>query len=160
MADAGFLKTVGLFSDLKRQSIDYILGLMMPVRLQGGQDVFSEGQAEPAMYVVVSGELVVSKKMPDGREKILAALGPGEFFGEMSLYDGLGHSARVTARTDAELLCLDESGFKKLEEEKPRIANRIARKIITVISRRLRGANDQIVNFLSWSLQMKKENGA
>ena len=76
----------------------------------------------------------------DGRQYIVARLGPGDHFGEMSLLDGEPRSATVTATTDTELLILRRDEFlQELEQHPP-----LMRQMLTALSRRLREADAQM----------------
>ena len=58
----------------------------------GRQDFDSDIALE--LFIVQRGRIAISNRSPDGRESLVALLGAGELFGEMSLFDGLGRSAR------------------------------------------------------------------
>jgi CRP-like cAMP-binding protein len=83
------------------------------------------------MFVVEDGEVVV--ELPSGGE---VTLGPGEFFGEMSLLTDDPHSARVRAKTAVRCLALSRRDFAALLDDEPRVA--VA--MLPVLARRLRDA--------------------
>lgn len=97
-----------------------------------GETVFQEGDHSFEMYVVQSGYMVVSQ---NGRE--LAVLGPGEFFGEMSLLESLPRSATVRARGPARLLCIQPGGFLLKIRRDPTFAF----ELLQALSRRIRQLN-------------------
>ena len=68
---------------------------------QSGEVLFHEGDPEDRLYVVVSGKIKLGRSGSAGRENLLAVLGPGEMFGELSLFDPGPRSSTATAVTAA-----------------------------------------------------------
>jgi CRP/FNR family cyclic AMP-dependent transcriptional regulator len=101
--------------------------------------VFEEDPGD-ALFVVAGGQVKVVLVGEDGREVILAVLGPGDFFGELALIDDEPRSAHVIAMEDAHLLVLRRDDFHRKLEAHPRIALGLLR----ALSRRLRRADDKI----------------
>jgi CRP/FNR family cyclic AMP-dependent transcriptional regulator len=101
--------------------------------------VFEEDPGD-ALFVVAGGQVKVVLVGEDGREVILAVLGPGDFFGELALIDDEPRSAHVIAMEDARLLVLRRDDFHRELEAHPRIALGLLR----ALSRRLRRADDKI----------------
>lgn len=87
-------------------------------RLAPGEMLFRQGDAVPAgggaFYGVVSGGIKASSLREDGKEAILAVLEPGNWFGEISLLDGLPRTHDATAARDAEVLVLPHAGFERM----------------------------------------------
>jgi CRP/FNR family transcriptional regulator, cyclic AMP receptor protein len=101
--------------------------------------VFAEDPGD-ALFVVAAGQVKVVLGGEDGREVILAVLGPGDFFGELALIDDQPRSAHVIAMEDARLLVLRRDDFQRALEAHPRIALGMLR----ALARRLRRADDTI----------------
>jgi hypothetical protein len=79
-----------------------------------GQTVIREGDPADRFYVVVQGELAVTRVGADGDVREIDRLGPGEYFGEIGLLRRVPRTASVTARTPVEVLVLDRDGFRQL----------------------------------------------
>jgi CRP/FNR family transcriptional regulator, cyclic AMP receptor protein len=79
--------------------------------------ICTQGSKLSCLYLIRQGEVMLTRVSPDGRETLIAVLGPGEFFGESSLLSGtaITFSANATKRT--ELLQLPERKFKLLLED-------------------------------------------
>lgn len=101
--------------------------------------VFADDPGD-ALYLVAAGQVKVVIVGEDGREVILAVLGPGDFFGELALIDDEPRSAHVIAMDDARLLVLRRDDFQRALETHPRIALGLLR----AVARRLRRADDKI----------------
>ena len=84
------------FSDA---SLDLLVSMLVERRFDVGDTVVAEGEPGRSMFVVHSGELVVSKLGPSGRAIRMAGLGPGDFFGEMTLIEMQNRSATVVAES-------------------------------------------------------------
>ena len=76
-----------LFGGLSDASLDLLISMLAERRFDGGAIVVAEGEPGRSMYVVHTGELVVSKLGESGRAIWMTSLGPGDFFGEMTLIE-------------------------------------------------------------------------
>jgi CRP/FNR family cyclic AMP-dependent transcriptional regulator len=107
-----------------------------------GSLVFQEGAAGYEMFIVHSGKVRLLKKAKGGEEKTLAVLGPGEFFGEMSLIDGSPRSTSAVADEESTgLIALDITKFIYLIQQHPMFSFTIMGKL----SQRLREANVSVI---------------
>lgn len=108
-----------------------------------GAVLFKEGEPGKEMYVVQSGKVNITKTVRD-TEKVLATLGPGEFFGEMSILNNKPRSAGAVMAEDGKLLVIDPRTFEAMIRGNVEIAVRLIKKL----SDRLQEADDQIENLL------------
>src|SRR5438270_715403 len=115
-------------------------------RHPSGTVLFREGDRGQTMYVIRSGRVNISKRIGDS-EITLAVLGPGEFFGEMALLEGLPRSAGATVVEDALLIEVEQAAFETLVRKNGEIAVRLMRRL----SSRLREADRQIQSLMSRS---------
>ncbi len=111
-----------------------------PLSVPGGKTVFEAGDDGHALYVIKKGKVKVSHSNLDGKEKVLAYLGPGEVFGEMSMVDERPRSATATAIKPTMLYALYLEEYWGLINRYPRIAHNLAR----IIARRLREMNHEV----------------
>jgi CRP/FNR family transcriptional regulator len=100
--------------------------------------LFDEGDAGTALYVVLTGKVKITRTAADGRETVLAVLGPSEVFGELSLFDGRPRTATAVAMERGEVAVL---GADELDDW---LAGRpgVARALLRVLAERLRQTND------------------
>ena len=108
-----------------------------------GTVLFREGDPGKEMYVLQSGKVAISKKVRDV-EKVLAMLGPGEFFGEMAIISNKPRNATATVDEDARLLVIDPRTFEAMIRGNSEIAVRMIKKL----AERLSDADAQIENLL------------
>jgi CRP/FNR family transcriptional regulator, cyclic AMP receptor protein len=100
--------------------------------------VFEEGEPGDRVFLILAGKVKISRRSTDGRENLLAVLGPGDIFGELSLFDPGPRTATATAVTDVELASLEHSALKPWLTERPEAAELLLR----VLARRLRRTNE------------------
>lgn len=108
-----------------------------------GSVLFREGEEGHEMFVIRSGEVAISKTVRD-LEKQLSTLGPGEFFGEMSILTNKPRSATATVLSEAMLLVIDPRTFEAMLRGNGEIAVRM----IKMLAGRLAEADAQIENLL------------
>jgi CRP/FNR family transcriptional regulator, cyclic AMP receptor protein len=108
-----------------------------------GTVLFSEGEPGKEMYVLQSGRVTISKHVRDV-EKVLAVLGPGEFFGEMAIISNKPRNASATVSEEAKLLVIDPKTFEGMIRGNSEIAVRMIKKL----AERLSEADAQIENLL------------
>ena len=92
-----FLVATPFFGGLSDASLDLLVSMLVERRFDAGATVVAEGEEGHSMYIVHSGELVVSKLAESGHAIRMAGFGPGDFFGEMTLIEMQNRSATVVA---------------------------------------------------------------
>src|SRR5690625_6113115 len=80
-----------------------------------GEEIFREGTPGDRLYVIGAGKVKLGHMAPDGREHLLAILGPGEILGEVSLYDPGKRTATATALATSELVERSEEHTSELQ---------------------------------------------
>jgi CRP/FNR family transcriptional regulator, cyclic AMP receptor protein len=94
-----FLLATPFFGGLSEASLDLLVSMLVERRFDAGTTVVAEGEPGRSMYIVHSGELVVSMRGDSGRVIRMAGLGPGDFFGEMTLIEMQNRSATVVTES-------------------------------------------------------------
>ena len=143
MFKTDLLNMVPLFRGLSQAELDALADVMTLHRIRRDARIIIADDEGDSFFVIAKGKVKVGLSGPDGREVILTMLGPGDFFGELSLLDGRPRSANVTNVEASELLALRRLDFLSLVERKPQIAV----EILKTIGSRLRKANHQIAGF-------------
>ncbi len=135
MAHEDFLARVPIFANCTPEEISAVVSVAQEAYYQPGQIIVTQGTPGQAFYLVLSGRVEILR---DGTS--LGAFGPGDFFGEMSLLDQAPRSATIRALDQTVCLMLSSWDFKALLEKHPSIAI----KLLEVLSRRLRVADERI----------------
>lgn len=134
------LRNVPLFAGLDEAELEKLSRVSSRKRAERGVFVVRAGESTDSLYILLTGRAKVTNTDEDGREIILAWLGPGEFFGEMGLIDGSPRSASVIASEPCELLCLSKEAFQRCMQDN----FQVAQKLMQILVRRLREADRKI----------------
>jgi CRP/FNR family cyclic AMP-dependent transcriptional regulator len=134
------LRNVPLFAVLPENQLAVLTGVVTRKSFPRGTAIISAGDTTECLYVVISGRLKVMMSDDEGREVILAILGSGEYFGEMSLVDDSPRSATVVALEACELLTLAKRDFKNCLQDNFEMAMTVMRGLV----KRLREADKKI----------------
>jgi CRP/FNR family transcriptional regulator/CRP/FNR family cyclic AMP-dependent transcriptional regulator len=136
------LQRVPLFSGFNERELRRIADMSRIIEIPAGTVITELGQPGDAFFVVIDGAVAARTPVRAGSQ-----LGPGDFFGEMSLLDGEPRSATTVAITDVRLLAVDRSNFWRLLEETPDLI----RRILTILSRRVRQLEQTVHTILHGS---------
>lgn len=134
------LRKAPIFSELSLEELEHVGRVARRLEFSRDEIVFAMDETADGLYVIASGRVKVCLPSVTGREVILATLGPGQFFGEMSLLDHSPRSASVVAQLPTVCLHLHHQDFDRLLDERPAIS----RKLLKELSLRLRRANSQM----------------
>lgn len=130
---ADFLQRLTLFSGLAQDELTRLIAMGKEVKLQPGDVLLREGDPGDAAYVILEGDLEVTK-LAGASDVVIAQRGAGEVIGEMSLLDNEPRSATVRALTTSRLFRIDQASFDKLLQDHPSAA----RAILKTVTNRLR----------------------
>jgi CRP-like cAMP-binding protein len=118
------LKSIPLFAGLSDRERADVARFADEVTVTAGKTLASEGEFAYEFFVIQQGTAEVSK---DGR--VLAQLGPDDFFGEIGLVEAERRTATVVAKSPMELIVIFGPNFRRLERELPEIAAQIRKAI-------------------------------
>ena len=155
MDNQGFLLKSPIFSDLDPQELLPLAAKMRPREYRRGEVIFHQDDPGDRLHIVVHGLVKVSIATEDGREMDLAAIHPGQCFGEMSLLDGSTRSATATAAEATQTLALFRDDFLGFLKDHPAVAG----SIIALLAQRLRETNETLgdVVFLEVPTRVAKQ---
>jgi CRP/FNR family cyclic AMP-dependent transcriptional regulator len=128
------LGSVWLFEQCSRKELHVLESAATEMELQAGKILTQQGELGRHFVVIVEGEVAVVR---DGTQ--IAVLGPGSFFGEMSLLDGQPRTATVTTLGATHVLMLTTAAFNEVLTTMPSVD----RKLLTVLAARLREVEDR-----------------
>ncbi len=134
------LKAVPFFTQLSDHELEVVRAVATEKSYPKNAVVLTEGEMGDSLFMIQSGKVKVFIGDEDGREIILKILGPGDFFGEMSMIDKQPRSASVTTIEPASFMVLSHAAFERCVEQAPRIANMVMR----VLATRVREADRKI----------------
>jgi CRP/FNR family transcriptional regulator len=134
------LGSVPVFSALGPDDLAQVAQVAVPRTFEAGQVVFLEGDASDTCYVIRTGHVRAIREHSDGRSITLANFGPGDFFGELAMFDEERRSATVEALDATETIGILGGDMRRLLREHPDIAV----KLLAALGRRLRETNERL----------------
>ena len=142
--DPDVLKKAPLFARLEDEAARALASAMGTLRLNKGEVLFREGDLEDRLYIVVSGKIKLGRSGSAGRENLLAVLGPGQMFGELSAFDPGPRSSTATAVTASEVRTLEHEELMSWLTGRPEVAQGL----LGQMAARLRRANDGVADLV------------
>jgi CRP/FNR family transcriptional regulator, cyclic AMP receptor protein len=139
-----FLVATPFFGGLSGASLDLLVSMLVERRFDAGATVVAEREPGRSMFIVQSGELVVSKLADSGRVIRVAGLEPGDFFGEMTLIEMQNRSATVVAETPTVLYELTARNLYAYYKADIHAYVLVMQNINRELCRRLRHADNRI----------------
>ncbi len=136
----GLLHSVPVFSALGPEELQQVALLAVPRQFEAGEVVFREGDQSDTCYVIRSGRVRAIREHADGRTITLANFGPGDFFGELAMFDDERRSATVEALDRTEVVGILGGDMRRLLREHPDISV----KLLAALGRRLRETNERL----------------
>jgi CRP/FNR family cyclic AMP-dependent transcriptional regulator len=147
--DPKVLRDVPLFEGLAERDLQAISAHAVTRDVARNTVLMRQGESPASLYVVLSGKVRVSVSDEDGRELVLATLGPAETFGELALIDDEPRSATVAATEESRIAVVSKDDFKRCLSRNPEIAINLLKHL----SRRLREVNETAKGFALLDVQ-------
>ena len=150
MLKPGAMRRVKILAELNDEQLERFIEFMEVQNSRQWNEVVKQGEEGDAMFLVLDGELRV-RLMIGGKETILTTLGPGEFFGEMALFDHGPRSADVVANKDSTLVKISSTSFDQLSRLAPDIAAPFLFAIGKTLAARIRADNKRYKDQINWA---------
>ena len=142
VVDVALLRGIGFFQSFGPEALGELAEHTRARTFHRGDTLFAEGDQAHELFIVGTGRIAISNRSPDGRESIVALMGPGDIFGEMSLFDGLGRSAGARA---LELSTLTVTPFEPVRAKFGADPGALWN-VVALLARRLRGADEALAD--------------
>ncbi|MEP7035089.1 MAG: Crp/Fnr family transcriptional regulator [Dermatophilaceae bacterium] len=142
--DIDVVRKAPLFAALDDEAARALMRSMTSSQLERGEILFREGDQGDRLYVIGEGKIKLGLTSVDGRENLLAVLGPGEMFGELSLFDPGPRTATATAVAETVLIALGHEDLDSFLVGRPAVAA----KLLAALARRLRRTNENLADLV------------
>ena len=146
------LRNVSIFKGLEDGELARVAECCREERFESGKHVFREGEAGNRLYLVIDGEVRISRIIPGSGEEALAVLKPGAVFGEMAVFDRSDRSTDAISNGGTRCLTISRADFELLLDLNRDIAYKVLWAIVRLQAARLRQANDSLRTFLAMSM--------
>ena len=152
MAVTDLLRKQVIFRDLEDGELARVAEVCREQAWVSGEFIFREGEAGNRLYLIVEGEVRISRTIPGSGEEALAVLKPGAMFGEMSVFDRSERSTDAISNGGTRCLTIGRSDFELLLDFNREIAYKVLWSVVRMLSGRLRSTNDSLRSFLAMSM--------
>ncbi|MPV48958.1 MULTISPECIES: Crp/Fnr family transcriptional regulator [unclassified Pseudactinotalea] len=142
--DESIVRAAPLFAELGDQSYLAVRERMQESTYRRGEEIFREGSPGDRLYIIGAGKVKLGHTAPDGREHLLAILGPGEILGEVSLYDPGPRTATATALAKTTVVELQHTDLLRVLDARPEISQHLLRSLAI----RLRRTNNKVSDLI------------
>ena len=153
MADViELLRQVAIFKDLDDGELARVAEICRPQEFVSGEYVFREGEHGNRLFLIVEGDVRVSRTIPGSGEEALAVLKPGSLFGEMAVFDRSERSTDAISNGGTKCLTIARADFELLLDFNRELAHKVLWACVRLLSGRLRSTNDSLRSFLAMSM--------
>lgn len=134
----------GLFQGVSQEDAEALIAHLEYLEVPKGHTIFAQGEFGDSLYIIMTGKVKIGRRTADGRENMLAVLGPGDLSGELSVFDPGPRTASAVAVTDSKLARLRQTALRPWIAARPQIGEQLLR----VLARRLRRTNDMLADLI------------
>jgi CRP-like cAMP-binding protein len=152
MAIIELLRNVSIFRDLDTGELARVSEVCREQNYVSGEYIFREGEAGNRLFLIVEGEVRISREVPGSGEEALAILKPGALFGEMAVFDRSERSTDAISNGGTKVITISRSDFELLLDFNRDIAYKVHWAVVRLLSHRLRSTNDSLKSFLAMSM--------
>ena len=145
------LKKIPLFEGLSEDELEEIDKICIRETYNKDTIMFFEGDPGNRCYIILKGEVRISKYIPNIGEEALAVLKEGDYFGEMALIDNFPRSAHAIANTAIEVLAINKEALDKVLIADRELGYKLLWTFTRTLSKRLRETNEKVAGFLTLS---------
>jgi small-conductance mechanosensitive channel/CRP-like cAMP-binding protein len=148
------LEKVEIFKPLSKPELKNLVGHLSVQSYAIGEVPVRQGEPGDSFYVIKSGKVDVVVEKSQDETAVVATLGPGNFFGEMSLLTGAARTASIHVKDDAELVVIDKESFGVTLAKNPSIAESLSH----ILSERQAGLDAERERLDATALERRKKD--
>ncbi|MHB8573899.1 MAG: Crp/Fnr family transcriptional regulator [Dehalococcoidia bacterium] len=145
------LLAVPLFSDLPPAVVEAIAAQVRRRRYRNGEVIYHEGDPGRSLCIIETGRVKIVSVSEQGQEALLAVMGPGEFFGELALFDEMPRSADVVTMEPTQTLNLARDDFFTIIDRFPVVS----KEIFGVLAKQIRRLTTEVSDIVFLNLDAR-----
>jgi CRP/FNR family transcriptional regulator, cyclic AMP receptor protein len=146
------LRNLAIFRDLDTGELARVSEVCREQTFTPGEYIFREAESGNRLYLIVEGEVRISRQVPGSGEEALAVLKPGALFGEMAVFDRSERSTDAISHGGTKVITISRSDFEILLDFNRDLAYKVLWAVVRLLSQRLRSTNDSLKSFLAMSM--------
>jgi diguanylate cyclase (GGDEF)-like protein len=153
------LASAGPFSALGAEELDALAEFAELVPYRRGEVVLRAGDPSDALYIVQTGEVVISKEVAEGQSITLASFIAGDCFGELDFFSRTPRNATAAAEEDSVLLAFPRRAvsFDRLISTRPRVFAKVLHAFLSTVAGRIRATNRLITENAPWVKELRRQ---
>lgn len=138
------LTRAGIFQGVEPEAVSSLIANLRPVHFPRGHKVFAQGDPGDRLFIVIDGKVKIGRRMDDGRESLLAIMGPSDMFGELSIFDPGPRTSTATTVSAVQTMSMDRTALRSWIADWPQIGEQL----LQVLARRLRRTQDALSDII------------
>jgi len=146
------LRNTAIFADLDDGELARVAEICQQHKYKAGEPIFQEGEKGNRLFLVLDGEVRISRTIPGSGEEALAILKPGACFGEMAVFDRSERSTDALAHSECTLITISRPDFELVLDFNRDLAFKVLWSVVRLLSTRLRATNDNLRSLLAMSM--------
>ncbi|MFW5737747.1 MAG: diguanylate cyclase [Spirochaetota bacterium] len=150
MISAGLLRRVDILGDLHDDELEILQGYLEETECGADDAVFNQGEEGKDLYIVSDGRVAIRVATQDGSPIDVAELGPGDFFGEMAIFEDAPRSATCDMVDGGRLYRLRKTDFFALMDQHPGTAIKIMYRMVAITTNRLNATSSFLSDLVQW----------
>jgi CRP/FNR family cyclic AMP-dependent transcriptional regulator len=143
------LETITLFREFSRPELENLARYVRAYRARKNTTLLKEGGRDSFLCIIINGKVDILKEDADFHNKKLTTVRNGAVLGEISVIDGLPHSATAMTATDSEIVILSKRNLEQICEDIPKLGIRLLWRIGWQLCARLRQTSGQLIDHLT-----------
>lgn len=153
MADSiELLRSIAIFRDLDDSELAEFADVCTSHEYQSGEVIFREGEAGNRLYLIIAGEVRISRQIPGSGEEALAVLKAGALFGDMAVFDRSERSTDAFSNGGTTVLTISRTDFEMVLDFNRDLSHKVLWAVVRLLSSRLRSTDDALRSFLAMSI--------
>lgn len=150
MTELEFLHGVDILSDLGADDLEILRQHLKVMPVAADDAICDQGDEGHELYIVREGGVAVRVTTADGGDIVVAEMGPGDFFGEMAIFEDAPRSASCVMIDDGVVLRLGKDNFFDLMAQYPDAAIRIMSRMVAITTGRLHATSAFLSDLVQW----------
>ena len=150
MEKISILKKFQIFQGLDDHTLEQVAAIAEVRDYAAGQQIYAEGEADAALFVIISGRVRVDKQVNAGQQQTLQQIREGDILGAISFVLGGEHSVSAQALDAAKLLLIRRTEFDKLATRNPPVAYRMLLRLAGQLATLLRDMDEKFVEMVGY----------
>jgi CRP/FNR family transcriptional regulator, cyclic AMP receptor protein len=144
----GLITFSPLFENFNLAEIQALGQFMQVYRTETGIEIIREGDAGDFMVFLIEGRIEVFKQDRWNAPRLIAAIAPGQSFGEMSMIDGEPRFASCVAAEPCMIAVLSRDSLARIILEQPTLGSKILMELVLMLSQRLRQTSSKLLGYM------------